>query len=798
LFLAIRVSLLVSAFAALAQPAVAQPVTFDHVVFIAMENHEQTDIVGNPSAPYLNSLIAHYGLTANYTANLHPSLPNYMAVTGGQPAFTINCDDCRTDNPSIADSLETSGRTWAAYMEDMTGTCGTVNEGLYLVKHNPFVHYRAISDNPARCGRIVPFARLAADLSAGALANYVWITPNSCHDMHDCDVATGDAWLQSVVPSIVGSPAFGNGLLVIWWDEGTTNLGGGGRIPVVVVSSRTPAGTQSAIAADHYSALRTVEDNWGLPPLGQSASARPLSEFFNLLQRPGFEEYSVPALGLPGWVSDTPKRQTAAVSDTHQPHSGLKHGLCASAGASDCGLLQQVIAPATGSYTLTAYANADRAGALVGVNVNASLGGSAPIAVRGAGNYGAPYVMHFHASVGDAIVAWMYSPAAPGSAVIDDVAVVFEPAAGSSAPTGTAAWQSRDIGAVGVAGSTTLGSGSWTVLGAGGAAIWGFADAFRFTQQPLTGDGQITVRVDSLQNTTPFAKAGVMLRDGLGPDAAHVVLDIRPTNDVEFMQRPSAGSATTFLATATAPPPYWVRLARAGSTVTGFVSHDGVSWVPVGAASANLPATASAGVVVTSNDSSRLNMARFEGASVLPAPWTNQDVGAVGAIGNATSDGQTFTIAGAGATGVWGNADTFHFVFRTLSGDGQIVARLTGLQNTNAFAKAGIMMRDGLSPGAKNVILDVRPTTDVEFMQRSSGGGPTVFYATVNAPPPAWLRLVRSGGTISASVSADGVAWIAIGSTPAAMSSTIQVGLVVTSVSAGQLNLATFDNVSVR
>src|SRR5262249_11808958 len=147
---------------------------------------------------------------------------------------------------------------------------------------------------------------------------------------------------------------------------------------------------------------------------------------------------------------------------------------------------------------------------------------------------------------------------------------------------------------------------------------------------------------------------------------------------------------------------------------------------------------------------------RFEGLGLLPAPWLSQDVGAVGIIGNAAFSGNTFTIAGAGATGVWGTSDTFQFVYRSMTGDGQIVARGASLQNPNTFATAGIMMRDGLGAGAPNVVLDVRPTSDVEFMQRTTAGGATTFYATAKAPPPAWLRLVRAGTTITAAVSADG------------------------------------------
>lgn len=781
---------------AAAGPASAQLPPIDRVFIIAFENREISDVVGAPSAPYLNSLIAQYGVATNYTSGQHPSLPNYMAVTGGQPAFTINCNDCRTDGPSIADSIEASGRTWTAYMEGMSGTCGTVDEGLYAVRHNPFVHYSSIANNPARCSRIVPFGRFASDLSAGTLSNYVWITPDLCHDMHDCDISAGDAWLQSLVPSIVASPSFANAMLVIWWDEGTTDVGGGGKMPLIVISPRTPRGTASAAPSGHYDVLRTIEELWNLPLLGQSASARPLFEFLNLLERPGFEEYSVPALGAPGWRSDAPPRQVPAVSERLRPRTGLQNAACRTSDYLDCGMIQPLIAPRSGTYTLTAYANSDRAGALVGADVKGAWAASAPVEARGAAGYGTPYVVRFTASAGDTISVWMYSPAKPGWLVMDDVSLVF-----SSVPNSTysiSTWTTQDVGAVGLSGSATLSGGVWTVAGAGGAAVWGAADAFRFVYQPLSGDGQVTARVDSLQNTTPFAKAGVMLRDGVTPEAAHVILSIRPTGDLEFMQRSATGGGTRFIATAPTPPPYWVRLARAGTNVTASISSDGAIWVPVGTATAAMPASVLAGMVVTSNDSSRLNTARFEGVSLTTAPWTNQDVGSVGVVGNATGAGASFTLSGAGATGVWGTSDAFQFVHRSLTGDGEIVARLTALGNTNAFAKAGIMMRDGLSAGAANVILDVRPTNDVEFMQRKSAGGATTFYATAKAPPPGWLRLSRSGGTITAAISADGITWSTLGSTPASMSSTIQVGLIVTSVNGNQLNTATFDGVVVR
>ena len=129
----------------------------------------------------------------------HPSLPNYMALTGGDTFFIDNCIGCQTPAVNLADRIEASGRTWTAYMEDMPGPCGTSDSGLYVTRHNPFVHYSDIAGNAARCGRsVVPFSSFGSDLAMNRLPSFVWITPNLCNDMHDCPVATGDSWLASL------------------------------------------------------------------------------------------------------------------------------------------------------------------------------------------------------------------------------------------------------------------------------------------------------------------------------------------------------------------------------------------------------------------------------------------------------------------------------------------------------------------------------------------------------------------------------------------------------------------------
>jgi hypothetical protein len=112
------------------------------------------------------------------------------------------------------------------------------------------------------------------------------------------------------------------------------------------------------------------------------------------------------------------------VSDSSQPHSGSNDGLCATDASHDCGIYQDVIAPATGTYTVTFYANADHTGGLIGVDVNRANVAYNNVGVRGVGNYGGAYTMTFSANKDDTIHVWMYAPAAAGYVVIDDVVLL--------------------------------------------------------------------------------------------------------------------------------------------------------------------------------------------------------------------------------------------------------------------------------------------------------------------------------------------------------------------------------------
>jgi phospholipase C len=249
-----------------------------HIAVIVMENRAEASIIGSPSAPYINSLAAGYSYLDNYSAVAHPSLPNYLALAGGDTfGVTSDCTRCFVNAPNLTDLLANAGVSGKAYMEDMPRPCFSGSAGQYAQKHNPFIYFDDVRGDAQRCQAIVPYGQLLTDLAANQLPSFVWITPNLCHDMHDCDVATGDRWLAGVVPALLASPAFSEqpSLLAIVWDEDDGSAGN--RVPLVLGGSAVKRGYVSHVPANHYSLLRTVEAAWNLPSLtANDAAAQPI------------------------------------------------------------------------------------------------------------------------------------------------------------------------------------------------------------------------------------------------------------------------------------------------------------------------------------------------------------------------------------------------------------------------------------------------------------------------------------------------------------------------------------------
>ncbi|TLZ68302.1 MAG: hypothetical protein E6K12_01905 [Methanobacteriota archaeon] len=272
-------------------------VNFDYVLTIMLENKAICDILTscNGSAPYLTSLAAASGLATHYHGCISPSLGNYLCITSGS---TFGCTADSLPNASactreawnatnLVDRLVAANLTWKSYQENMPSDCFAGNQYPYAAKHNPFVYYKDIATNATRCARDVPSGTsnqlLLSDLGSTTTAsNYMWYTPNLCHDMHDCNVTAGDTFLSGLVPQILNSTVFQTqrAALLITFDED----GGGRGSPDLYTVWAGPAvkhGFQSNVPYDHYSALRTIEANWNLAPLtANDTAAVPMNEFF--------------------------------------------------------------------------------------------------------------------------------------------------------------------------------------------------------------------------------------------------------------------------------------------------------------------------------------------------------------------------------------------------------------------------------------------------------------------------------------------------------------------------------------
>lgn len=258
---------------------------FGHVFLLVEENHSYSEVIGNTSMPYLNSLASGYGLATQYYANLHPSIADYFMLTTGQP---VTLDDTYTGVVSadnLVRDLNASQKTWKSYAESLPQVGYTGGDVLpYMKHHNPFVYLSDVLQQPAQLNNVVPFTEFSADLSAGHLPNFSFLVPNILNDGHTGSLAQADAWLQTNIAPLISSAQFQqDGLLIITFDEGDISdlANGGGHVATVVVSSKSKRKFQSTTLYQHQSTLRTVLQALGVTDFpGASGIAPAMNEFF--------------------------------------------------------------------------------------------------------------------------------------------------------------------------------------------------------------------------------------------------------------------------------------------------------------------------------------------------------------------------------------------------------------------------------------------------------------------------------------------------------------------------------------
>ena len=277
---------------------VSQQRNIKTVFIILMENKNWLQIAGSSSAPYINNTLLPMASHAEAYFNpplIHPSLPNYLWLEAGVNFGIFNDDPPSANHQSttrhLATLLQQNNISWKAYQEDISGTdCPLVNRGLYAPKHNPFVYFDDVTNNrdpnSANCiGHVRPFGELATDLANNTVAQYNFITPNVCNDMHDVcaplndAIRQGDSWLSQNLPTILNSAAYKSGAVFITWDEAEI---GDGPIGMIVLSPFAKGnGYRNFIRYTHGSTLRTFQEIFGVTPfLRDAAIETDLSDLF--------------------------------------------------------------------------------------------------------------------------------------------------------------------------------------------------------------------------------------------------------------------------------------------------------------------------------------------------------------------------------------------------------------------------------------------------------------------------------------------------------------------------------------
>lgn len=254
-----------------------------HVVIVWLENHEVGSVTA-ASMPYLFGLGQQYGTASQFFAVSHPSEPNYVAFWSGSTQGITDDGVYNLGAASISNQMDTAGLSWRSYIQAYPAT-GCATGATYpsrvdgpgttasnARKHNPAMSFTYVTGNATRCANVQPLS------SFDPSVNLAFVAPNLCNDAHDCSLTVADNFLSAWLATVFAAPDWAHTLLVVSFDEGTTNTNGGGHIYTMVARPGL-SGFVSATTHNHYGLLRTIEDIFGLPCLASSCSAVSLTEF---------------------------------------------------------------------------------------------------------------------------------------------------------------------------------------------------------------------------------------------------------------------------------------------------------------------------------------------------------------------------------------------------------------------------------------------------------------------------------------------------------------------------------------
>ncbi|HVV52022.1 MAG TPA: alkaline phosphatase family protein, partial [Polyangia bacterium] len=273
------------------------------------ENEASSSIYGNSDAPYLNGLIAKYAHATGYDdplADSVPSEPHYVWMEAGTNSFS-DATFLTDSDPSASNSTKSTAHlttqmeaasppvSWMSYPEGLnssTGACPVHSSGFYAAKHDPFVFFQDTAGSPpsatnAACAahhQAYTTAGFGQALAQGTVAQYNFIVPNLCDDMHGdsaCpssnEIAAGDAWLSANLPPIISFVNAHQGVLFIIWDEPE---GGSPLMPFVAVGPGVKPGYAGAVSYTHSSFTRSIDEIFGLPVLSTVTGAKDLADLF--------------------------------------------------------------------------------------------------------------------------------------------------------------------------------------------------------------------------------------------------------------------------------------------------------------------------------------------------------------------------------------------------------------------------------------------------------------------------------------------------------------------------------------
>ena len=522
-----------------------------------------------------------------------------------------------------------------------------------------------------------------------------------------------------------------------------------------------------------------------------------------------------------------------------------------------------------------------------------TVGQSAPFTATGYDQFGNPmavppvFAWAVTAGGGTVSPAGVYTTPATGT-LATVTATTTGPvtlSAAAAVPVVNLPWAAADVGAVTVAG-TAYDSATTTTLTDTSSDIYGTADTFQFDYQKVTGDVTITAKLNSVASGSGYVKAGLMVRNTLDAGSA-MALEAYPSGGLFEYRTAAAGTAAQVAVGNGATAPQWLRLVRAGTTLTGYTSPDGVTWTQTGTQAITMNAAVYVGLALSSHDTAHSATAVFSNVSVtsaqtptkvavlttpanltagqsvqlvaagydqngnllaaqpaftwavtagggtvtaaglytapatggtlatvtataagslsatgtvavVAAPWTSTDLGTVNALGTAYDSATTTTLTDT-SDDIWNQSDDFHFDYQTLTGDGTITARLVSQASASTYVKAGVMIRNSLS-NDDVMAMEADPSTQPGgplFEWRTAATVNAAQTATTGATVPEWLRLVRSGNTVTGYSSSNGTTWTQTGTQVLPLNATVYVGLALSSHSTTALATAVFTNVSV-